>query len=222
MYLLLAVGLVQTWLLDGLVVPYRVSGGSMAETLLGVHRKVTCADCGFGFSCDADVLSGCPAGRVPQLRLRGQRPGIVARRGRRTRADRPRRFLFRRHGDGRSSAFRQPQQAGEIVVKRVVGLPGESIEIRGGDVYVDGQIQRKNLAEQRALAVLVHDANFPPQREPKPPPRWRAETFRQPLESAGGRFTPRRRPRKRADRLARISPLAAADGRRRQHSANRP
>ena len=37
----LAAGLVQTWLIDGLVVPCRVVGGSMAGALLGVHRNVT-------------------------------------------------------------------------------------------------------------------------------------------------------------------------------------
>ena len=42
-------------------------------------------------------------------------------------------------------------------MKRVVGLPGETIEIRGGDVYVNGAIARKSLAQQREMAVLVHD-----------------------------------------------------------------
>ena len=42
-------------------------------------------------------------------------------------------------------------------MKRIVGLPGETIDIRGGDVYVDGAIARKSLAQQRAMAVLVHD-----------------------------------------------------------------
>jgi signal peptidase I len=49
-----------------------------------------------------------------------------------------------------SYAFRQPER-GEIIVlrnpnpgqpdliKRVIGLPGETIEVRGGQVYIDGQ-----------------------------------------------------------------------------------
>ena len=72
-------------------------------------------------------------------------------------------------------ALRHPQRANEILVKRVVGLPGESIEIRNGDVYADGQIQRKNLAQQHALAILVHDADCRPTLEPTAGPRWRAE-----------------------------------------------
>ena len=46
-------------------------------------------------------------------------------------------------------AFRSQSKAGEIAVKRVVGLPGETIEIRDGDIYADGRIQRKTLAQQR-------------------------------------------------------------------------
>ena len=79
--------------------------------------------------------------------------------------------------------------ASDILVKRIVGLPGESVEIRGGDVYVDGQIQRKNLAEQHALAVPVYDASFPPTLEPTPPPRWRPEHHESGWSLVGGRFT---------------------------------
>jgi signal peptidase I len=47
-------------------------------------------------------------------------------------------------------------------VKRVVGLPGESIQLTGGDVLIDGRIARKTLAEQHATRVLVYDNNFVP------------------------------------------------------------
>ncbi len=46
-------------------------------------------------------------------------------------------------------------------MKRVVGFPGETIEIRGGDVYVNGEMARKSLAKQREMAVLVHDTAWP-------------------------------------------------------------
>ena len=39
--------------------------------------------------------------------------------------------------------------------KRVVGLPGERIELVGGDVLVDGCVQTKSLAEQRVMRQLV-------------------------------------------------------------------
>ncbi len=53
---LVAVGLTQTWLINGLAVPYRVAGGSMAGTLLGMHRNVVCGDCGCPFACGTEVL----------------------------------------------------------------------------------------------------------------------------------------------------------------------
>ncbi|MHC4506458.1 MAG: signal peptidase I [Planctomycetota bacterium] len=35
--------------------------------------------------------------------------------------------------------FRCPDRRGDDYVKRVVGLPGETIEMRGGELYVDGE-----------------------------------------------------------------------------------
>ena len=173
--LLLAAVLVQTWLLDGLIVPCRVVGDSMAETLRGVHRDVTCGDCGYRFSCGTDarpspVRAVCPNCGYASNSLES----LSDAHGDRVLIDRSA-FAIRALRRWEIVAFRPARQADQLAVKRVVGLPGESIEIRGGDVYADGRIQRKNLTQQRGLAVLVHDANFQPTREPLPPWRWQAE-----------------------------------------------
>jgi signal peptidase I len=47
-------------------------------------------------------------------------------------------------------------------VKRVVGLPGESVQIEGGNILIDGQIARKSLQELRAMRILVHDSRYVP------------------------------------------------------------
>ncbi len=39
--------------------------------------------------------------------------------------------------------FRFPNDERALYVKRIVGLPGETLEIRGGDLWVDGRIARK-------------------------------------------------------------------------------
>ncbi len=39
--------------------------------------------------------------------------------------------------------FRFPHDERRLYVKRIVGLPGETLEIRGGDVWIDGRIARK-------------------------------------------------------------------------------
>ena len=44
----------------------------------------------------------------------------------------------------------------------MVGLPGESVQIKGGNVLIDGQIARKSQEEIRAMRILVHDSRFIP------------------------------------------------------------
>jgi len=46
---------------------------------------------------------------------------------------------YRLHGPRRGDVvvFSVPQSE-ELLIKRVIGLPGETVEIRGGQVYVDG------------------------------------------------------------------------------------
>ncbi len=64
-------------------------------------------------------------------------------------------------------------------IKRVVGLPGEAVSLRDGDVYVDGQVARKPRDVQKELWLHVFDSRFAPRREVKPtwdfsaaPGRW--------------------------------------------------
>jgi len=47
--------------------------------------------------------------------------------------------------------FRYPVDTSRNYIKRVVGLPGETILVRGGDVYINGEIARKPWRVQRAL-----------------------------------------------------------------------
>ena len=49
---------------------------------------------------------------------------------------------YRFHGPGRGDVvvIRVPSQGEELRIKRVVGLPGETVEMRDGQVYIDGQL----------------------------------------------------------------------------------
>jgi signal peptidase I len=49
---------------------------------------------------------------------------------------------YRFHGPERFDivVLRLPSQGDELLIKRVVGLPGETVEIRDGKVYVNGQM----------------------------------------------------------------------------------
>ncbi len=55
--------------------------------------------------------------------------------------------------------FRYPLNRGINFVKRLVGLPGEEIRIRNGDIYVNGRLERKPRSLQRKLwgRWLVYD-----------------------------------------------------------------
>ena len=49
---------------------------------------------------------------------------------------------YRFHGPQRGDivVIRVPSQGEELLIKRVIGLPGEMVEIRDGNVYIDGQL----------------------------------------------------------------------------------
>ena len=148
------------WLITGLVRTARIEGGSMAETLLGEHYQTPCGDCGFAFHCDAEDTPA--SGRVACPNCGKQDNRLVAanlRAGDTVLIDRwpllwspPRRWDV--------VMLKEPEN-GELVVKRLVGLPGERLEIRDGDLYASGVLLRKALSELRQMAVLVHDNDFP-------------------------------------------------------------
>jgi hypothetical protein len=75
------------------------------------------------------------------------------------------------------TAFRDPTAPDRLAVKRVVASPGESLEVRGGELFIDGRIVRKSLAQFRAMAVPVYDDRFRP-RDSSLPARWRDDTRR--------------------------------------------
>ena len=66
-----------------------------------------------------------------------------------------------------------PMSSENVIAKRLVGLPGETVQIINGDVFINGQIARKSLDQQAATAILVYDAehevSIP---SPNLPKRW--------------------------------------------------
>ena len=186
----LMVGLIasRTWCLDGVVIPIAVDSGSMAPTLVGPHRKIVCGDCGFAFVCAWDRHAQGRRAVCPNCGYPGNDPsqGPVLP-GDRVLIDRAT-FQFRPPRRWEVVAFRTPGREKQWSVKRVVGLPGESVALRDGDVYINGEILRKTLDQQEAVSVLVHDADHVPGHCTHAPPRWRpdAETTR--WRRDGGRF----------------------------------
>jgi signal peptidase I len=152
---------------------YVVPTGSMAPTLLGLHRELTCASCRFPYvvGIDEDHTTGTAV--CPNCGERGPDDVPIVESG----GDRVlvQKFLydFRPPKRWEVSVFHFPGDPTQAYVKRVVGLPGESLRIKGGDIFVNGKIVRKSLDEVRAMRVLVHDSRFQP-RDTKRSPRWEA------------------------------------------------
>ena len=159
----------------------------MAPTLVGTHRDVTCADCGFCFPSDAAITptsgrpSLCPNCDDQSVEL----SSIPVADGDRLLVHKSA-FALRPPRRWEMATFRSPTHAAQLSIKRIVGLPGEKVRIRDGDVYVNGQIARKTLAEQLAMAILVHDATC---QSRELLPRWRGEGAATSWTAHAGKFT---------------------------------
>jgi signal peptidase I len=173
---------------------YVVPTGSMAPTLMGHHLEVDCTNCRFVYvvGLDEEGRAGQPVCPNCGQQASEDEPTIACS------GDRVlvQKFLyeFRRPKRWEVAVFHFPGEPSQAYVKRVVGLPGESIQIVDGDVHVDGQIARKTLDEVRAMRILVHDSRFVP-RDAANYPRWifRKTVGRQSYPSGwsqkeGGRF----------------------------------
>jgi signal peptidase I len=151
--------LINTWLVEGLLVSVIVSSGSMAPALLGPHRQWRCAGCGREFVCGLESLPARWASAVcPNCRMENDVERGIDRPGDRVLIDRSA-FLWRSPRRWEPVALRCPGEPATLCVKRIAGLPGETIEIQEGDLVVDGEIAKKSSAEQRGMTVSVYDVS---------------------------------------------------------------
>ncbi len=122
---------------------FKIGSNSMAPTLLGRHWEAPCPRCGSPAYCtagderwkpaDKPVLMicskerrSCQVANPPHLEHTGDR--IIVNK-----------FLSPRRWDVIS--FRFPEDPTTVYCHRLVGLPGETVTIRDGAVWIDGQKQ---------------------------------------------------------------------------------
>jgi signal peptidase I len=165
--LLVGLALSRTFLLEAYVVP----SGSMAPVLLGLHAQLVCEACGFDYALGLDepVVDRRPVCLMCGLEAA---PGeIGAGEGDRLLVNKS---LFELRGPVRYEVvvFEHPIERGEAYVKRIVGLPGETVEIRAGDVWIDGKIGRKSAAQSRVVRQLVFDQDYARAAWSARSPRW--------------------------------------------------
>jgi signal peptidase I len=160
--------LVDTWLLEGMLAPVIVASGSMAPALVGPHRQWLCAGCGRVFVCGLESLPAPGASAVcPNCGAENDADQGEDRLGDRVLIDRSA-FLWRSPRRWEAVVFRCPDDARMLCVKRVVGLPGETVQIQEGDVLVNGAVAPKDFAAGQAMAVRVYDT-------PQLDQRWQSE-----------------------------------------------
>lgn len=188
----IAVILFRTFLVEG----YMVTTGSMAPTILGFHKRVVCPSCGFEFGRNVPWNRRESREEAEAQYNRGDmvgKSGLVTRcvcpncgeeridisKVPRNQGDQ---LLVQKHFFGfrpplrwEPAVFRNPHRTTQVFVKRVVGLPGETILVRDGDVYADGQLCRKPLDRQRSMAINVYDNAFRPLAEDGWQPRWQPD-----------------------------------------------
>lgn len=147
---------VESFFLLGIVVPVRIEGSSMAPTLLGERANVACPHCEWAFDVAADQLSRQRGLWCPACDQRFPLPEVVAlRQGDRVMVDRTR-YVWGPPRRWDVVVLHPVDRPEKLSVKRVVGLPGEQVEFRHGDLWVDGQVVHKGLPEQLRQRLLIH------------------------------------------------------------------
>lgn len=144
-----------------------VTGASMAPTLMGEHHASKCSECGFEMrfeimsSNSKFVCSNCGEGN--RLTSREVKTLLGDQR------------LFEKCTSNLALqtwdvvAFKSTSgDESDHKVKRIVGLPGETIALQSGDLYVDGERMAKPVHVLEKMKVLVHDSNS----ATKSNPRW--------------------------------------------------
>ena len=163
-----------------------VPTGAMAPTIYGQHVDKTCPRCGCPFAVgasfrpydpDATAMTTCTNCRAA-VEVPPSDPTVSGDRVLVSKLDSPRRWDL--------VVFPPPGDASTMYVMRLVGLPGEAIEIRGGDLYANGRRLRKPPGTLDEFWLPVHDTDFEP-REPPPP---RARVGFRPASRRAGRGSP--------------------------------
>ena len=174
---------------------YLISTGSMAPCLLGYHRQVTCPTCAHQFAkgmslaeaegsssiaSTASASVGDPHGISGTACPNCGRTGLTVNSLPKNEGDQllvnKHAFVLRDPHRWEVIVFRNPSDPLEAYVKRVVGLPGEAIEIRNGEVFAGGIPQRKSLTSQLGTRILVDEHVHQPDPENEDwEPRWSEE-----------------------------------------------
>jgi signal peptidase I len=166
----------RTFIVEAFVIPT----GSMASTLQGRHMDLDCPQCGYRYQTGASienpdtgsnikvVKTTCPICRYTHELDKKADSNQESHTGDRILV---RKFSYALKDPERWQVvvFRFPGNPKQPYIKRLVGLPGESIRITGGDIYTTndpraGEFTIARKPDNRLLSMLqlVHDSNYRP------------------------------------------------------------
>ncbi len=164
--------------------------GSMAPTLQGRHMDVVCEKCNFRYRTGASVENDgggqvekttCPICRYTMTLYKHHKPNQRSFNGDRILVSK---FTYEFSDPKRWDVivFKYPGNAKQNYIKRLVGLPNETLRIRHGDIYCQKdadkegrfRIARKPPYKLKAMMHLVDDTNYRAQEltDVGWPPRW--------------------------------------------------
>lgn len=163
----IAVMVLRSFILEG----YLISTGSMAPGLLGFHRRIHCPSCGYSFAFGVSFDDSVDSGKGAIIEPSGPRRYATCPNCHQINIDVG--GVPNSHGDQllvlkhaydlrhphrwETIVFRNPASPEEAYVKRVVGLPGEEIQVRNGDVFINGDLARKTWDQQLDMRIPVCD-----------------------------------------------------------------
>lgn len=171
----LAVALILALLFRGFVAEaFIIPTGSMAPVLTGSHKDLYCQECGARFQTGASaenedrrhgIVVGCFCGNCRaynKISFRDQKDSTFS--GDRIMVSK---FHYALHEPKRWDVivFKFPENAKQNYIKRLVGLPGETIHIRHGDVFRLVEEQREEILrkpDDKLLAMRhsVYDTKY--------------------------------------------------------------
>jgi len=163
------------------VEPFQIPTGSMANTLMGHHVSVKCSNCGYpvavGMHSEEDGYDFpdslvCPLCETKTRIEYGQRRGLgwsLREMAGLTPVVWGDRILAHKLAYSIGSlkrydvaVFKAPDSHGKNYIKRVVGLPGDIVQIKNGNIYIDGALARKSAAVQQAVWNPLYDSRYTP------------------------------------------------------------
>ncbi len=153
---------------------FRIPTGSMADTLKGAHFRYRCSECGYQYDYGfmPSHFEGVAEDTVPVDKQPSPSTMCPSCGYRRPAGDLVNvangdrilvlkciyQFLEPKRWD--VVVFKNPAEPWVNYIKRLIALPGESVQIIDGDIYINGKIQRKPPKVQNEHWMIVYDNDY--------------------------------------------------------------